>query len=174
MYGVFKGFDLSNTSTTAFLILVCTCAKIRVRVSFPDASHMSSNNRFFLKNVAASTTMEYNSALPKQSYFDFSSSDLLSMSYNSSLNKYENLVYVYESKTTPQIYLYTHLDNFSDSQECKTNRTIHKRNYLYDIDILVFKSSTKAKSDQNYNTNYTFKSTISIFDPYENKIMVYN
>jgi hypothetical protein len=138
MFGETDAVDFSTATTDnpPSVMLIRTCAKIRVTLTFPDATWVGTENMFVIENAPAYTYFVPNSfALPSTAFFDY---PRIMFSQNSP-QEFVSTTYIYESSTPPRLHLYTTVNGVAKDYLANSNFPLPVRNYLYDIQIQILK-----------------------------------
>lgn len=135
MYGETLGVNLGNTADTASVQLTRLCAKIRVKLLFPDAAWIGTNNQFAMENVAAYAYYVKNSYLtfPASVPVNYPMIDMI----QTATQEFTNTTYIYESATAPRLHLSTVVNQTVKDYMAESNFPQPVRNYLYDIEIQI-------------------------------------
>lgn len=152
MYGKTLDFDFNNaTHSPAKVYAFRTCAKYRVRLTFPENPALGTNNSFLITDAASYTYIGENTGIevPSKEYFNFSKAITLVPDGN---NGYTNNAYTYEASKAPKIHINTRINN--SNREFVADLPVPKRNYLYDIDVRIYEGSTRSSSDVTGNEPY--------------------
>lgn len=159
MFGRTSGFDFANATGSAIVMVVRTCAKYRINLSFPyDGPQLSTDNTFVMTHAANYTYLGEKSgnSIPSDAYFNFLNKTPL---ISNGGEVYSNVAYVYEATQAPVLYIYTRIHNIG-TQSFQLSLPVPKRNYLYDIDVLIYGSTGKTSADSPYN----IKTTVRVYD----------
>jgi len=165
MYGNTLNFNFnSGSNTPAIVNMERTCAKMRINVTFPGNPTLSTDNTFLIENMATYTHVVKRDllTLPQSAYYTHAAA--LPLTDNGS-QKYVNTVYVYESNQIPVLHLYTNIGN--SQQSYSANLPKPARNYLYDIDIMVYDDSASQgtrSAGVNKSSGYTYKSIVRVYN----------
>ncbi len=168
MSGSLANFDFTGgTDQVATVPLVRTCAKIRITLTFPDNSTLSTDNSFLIQEAANHTFIMENptALLSTTDYFNFAAPTTLN---RNSSDQYINTVYVYEASIAPQITFYTHINSSDEAQEFTATLPVPDRNYLYDIQVNIYEEeSTRSGNGTTENhPGYTLHMLIHTYNSY--------
>lgn len=164
MYGESLNVNLnqSTTDNPTSIMLSRTCAKLRITIKFPNVGWVGVNNQFIVENAASYTYYKYISEnLPNPDLLNYPRTNFTTAgSY-----QYTAVAYVYESATAPRVKLYTTINGTERMYTVASNFPIPARNYLYDIDIQIYKPGyvnpeLKIKIteyNKSYDTNFKNK-----------------
>ncbi|MCC8088807.1 MAG: hypothetical protein LIO79_06040 [Rikenellaceae bacterium] len=168
MYGSTSGFDFtSGTDDYAIVTVERTCAKIGVRLTFPDNTSLSTNNSFLIANAASYTYIVEPSEiteLPSGGYFNFAAP--LPLEVNES-EEFTGTAYIYQSAIAPTIYFYTHINGSIEEQEFSAPLPIPDRNYYYDLDVRIYEDTESTRS---MGGGYTIIVNVTAYNAYGDRI----
>jgi hypothetical protein len=168
MYGQFLNANLitSTTDNPLTVMLTRACAKMRVTLTFTDASYVGSNNSFAIENAAAYTYYVKNDT------FKIATSNLVNypqMAFTSNTTQqFQAITYIYESLQLPRLHLYTALNGTPTEYIASANFPLPVRNYLYDIAIQILppalSTASSALRSGNSDTVPNAKVTIRTYE----------
>lgn len=173
MYGSTLNFNFNDgTNSPAIVNVERTAAKMRISVQFPESAQLSTNNTYLIENAAQYTYVVKNesSALPSTGYYTYA----LPLPLVGNGSAYTANAYIYEATKAPTIYLYTHMNNTTESQSFQTELPRPQRNYLYDIKVQIYKGDAPSgtrSTDIDVNYGYNLKTVVTIYDQYGNEII---
>lgn len=167
MYGSTAAFDFNlGSRKEAVVTVVRTCAKYRLKLTFPDNSQLSSDNRFLIANAATYTYIIRNeqAVLTDNDYFTYASAIPL---VDNGSQAYTYSAYVYEASRIPRLYFYTHADSSTDKREYSVDLPVPFRNYLYDILLEVYESASDSRTrtaNSGSNASQMCRMSVNTYD----------
>lgn len=127
-------FSTATADNPPSVMLIRTCAKIRVTLTFPDPTWLGTNNLFSIENAPSYTYFIKNDLqLPATDLFDYPQ---IMFSQNSP-QEFVGIAYVYEATTPPQLHIYTTVGGVAKDYLASSHFPLLVRNYLYDIQIQI-------------------------------------
>lgn len=163
MYGTLSDVDFMDQANYPVTVsLIRTCAKLRVNLTFPGNSLLSTNNSFLIQHAATYTHVVPNFivTLPTDDYFNFAAALPLA---DNGAGVYTGNAYVYEANQAPVITIYTHLGGSTEEQAFTATLPVPQRNYLYDLMIEIYEEGTALRSVEK-RPGYTFSGTVRVYN----------
>ncbi|MDR0865104.1 MAG: hypothetical protein LBO74_09275 [Candidatus Symbiothrix sp.] len=160
MYGETFNVDFTKTTDTPpSVMLIRTCAKIRVKLLFPDATWVGTDNKFAIENAPKYTyfVKNPNFTIPTTDLFDYPRIVFI----ENTPQEYVNTTYVYESTSVPRLHLYTTIAGTAKEYLADSSFPLPVRNYLYDIEIQILKPLPASSASKTGDApNFRYKITV--------------
>ncbi|MDR0982246.1 MAG: hypothetical protein LBM07_03240 [Culturomica sp.] len=131
------------------------CSKIRVRLYFADAGWIGLRPNFILENVASFGN--YSPVPAKAGENDLVNYPAIYFEMISQ-QEYAGIAYIYESSVAPQLRLRFVLNGVEKEYVTDPGFPVPVRNYLYDIELTVYKPKQSASSavQKDYALKFAF------------------
>ncbi|MDR0811912.1 MAG: hypothetical protein LBN23_06560 [Paludibacter sp.] len=145
MYGESRNVNLSiaTAAAPAQITLIRACAKLRITLTFPDASWLGTNSNFVIENAAPYTYFVKNDTanIAQSAFVNYQPINFTAVS----AQQFVGIAYVYEASVSPRLHIFTTIDGARHNYTASSNFPLPVRNYLYDIDVQILKSAQTVK-----------------------------
>lgn len=159
MFGSTLNYDFTS-GNQALVSLVRTVGKMRIKLTFPNATYVGTNNTFRVENAAKYTFISSDATLtvPDDAYFNYSTDIAFT---ETSAQEYNAITYLYEAVgEVPVLKIQSFLNN--TTQSFSLNLPAPRRNYLYDIEVEIYPGVQGVNSNLKSTIMPEMKANITV------------